>query len=85
MPELLAYIDALIEGGGNLPERRQGDLLKPVFLEHSNEVKQFFASYLRRDLADVFDGQPEAFLKAAERCLKIFRNPKSKQGIQKLS
>jgi hypothetical protein len=52
MPEFLAYIDALIEGGGTLPNRRKYDLLKPVVQEHSTEVKEFFASYLRRDLSD---------------------------------
>ncbi len=41
---------------------------------------EFFDVFARDDFADVFRGNPSAFIENAKDCLKIFSNPKSKKG-----
>lgn len=82
--EFVAYLDALIDNSGEpLPDHRMQLLLKPVVQHFTAEVEAFFASYLRRDLLDIYKGRPVVFQNAAERCLEMFGVPKAGRGGQK--
>lgn len=51
--------------------------LDELFIAHAGA---FLDTYSRDDLPDIFRAQPQAFIKNAETCLKIFSNPRSKRG-----
>lgn len=46
-------------------------------------VRFYLDVYPRDDFASVFSAQPDAFIKNAKDCIKIFANPKSKKGTWK--
>lgn len=72
--EMADAIEALESKGGASEE-----MLHALLETHHELACEFLRSYRRKEVGLMFPAQPRPFLKAAEHCLKAFKNPMAKQ------